>query len=133
MVLVEGLASINRSLKLSGPLVSKAMRLGLREAAVPVKRDADRLSLSGLSGMKRARVKPPPWSVQKIGQTQHGVYIKPSQRGLRGRSRSEGDGRRATKFVELMYGRSYDPALDRNRELVQALVEAQLSRVVREI
>ncbi len=131
MILIEGLASINRSLKMSGPLVANGLRLGMREAAEPVKRDADRLSRSGLSGMKRASKSPPPWSVQKIGQTQHEVYIKPTQRGLRGRSRSAGENRRASKFVELMYGRSYDPALDRNRGLVRAIVDAQLSRVVR--
>ena len=133
MIVVEGLASINRSLRISGPLVSKAMRLGMLEAAEPVKRDAERLSRSGLSGMKRARTSPPPWSVQKIGQTQHEVYIKPSQRGLRGRSRTAGEGRRASKFVELMYGRSYDPALDRNQVMVRAVVDAQLSRVMREV
>ncbi len=133
MVLVEGLAGINRSLKISGPLVSKALRLGMREAAEPVKRDAERLSRTGLSGMTRAKKSPPPWSVQKIGQTQHEVYIKPTQRGLRGRSRTAGEGRRASKFVELMYGRSYDPALERNQAMVRATVDAQLTRVMREV
>ncbi len=131
-VIVVNLAEINRNLRRSGKQVSAATHKGLLEAAEPVKRDADALSRSEISGMKRARKSPPPWSIQKEGSTVSEVYIVPKERGKRG-GRTDGDRRRATKFVELMYGRSYNPALERNRALVVQTVDNWLGRVTREL
>ncbi len=132
MVIVANLGAINRSLAKSGPLVYKAMRNGLLEAAGPVKRDADSLSRSQISGMKRAKAQPPPWSIQKEGAKVTEVYIVPTEKGKRG-GRTDGDRQRATKFVALMYGRSYNPALEHNRGLVAASVDSWLTRVIEEI
>ncbi len=130
MVLVEGLAGINRSLKLSGIEVSKAMRLGLREAAEPIRQDAGRLSQTKISGMKRAKDKPPPWSIQRVGQNIHEVYIAPKQRGVKSRTDRS---RRRPNLATLMLGKAYEPALARNETMLRAKVDAQLTRVVREI
>ena len=130
MIFVTNMDEINRNLKLSGPLVANAMRRGLRDAAEPVRQDAGRLSQTKLSGMKRAKVKPPPWSVQRTGQTVHEVYIAPTQRGRRF-FRTDGDRQRAGKFVEAMLGRAYEPALERNRTLVLKSVDAWVDRAIR--
>lgn len=130
-VVITNLGEINRAIRLLGPDVQKAARHGLLEAVEPVKRDADRFAMSGLSGMKRARKKPPPWSIQKKGATVHEVYVVPTQRGKRF-YRTDGDRARAEKFVHLMYGKSYDPALEKNRPLVVAYVDNWLGRMTRE-
>ena len=130
MVLVEGMASINRSLKLSGPIVGKAMRLGLREAAEPIRQDAGRLSQTEISGMKRAKAKPPPWSIQRVGQTVHEVYIAPRERGVKSRTDRS---RRRPKFAPLMLGKAYEPALERNQVMLRATVDGWLTRVIREV
>lgn len=130
MVLVEGLASINRSLARSGPLVYKAMRLGLREAAEPIRQDAGRLSQTEISGMRRARSTPPPWSVQRVGQTIHEVYIAPRQRGVKSRTDRS---RRRPNLATIMLGRAYEPALERNATLVRSTVDGWLTKVIREI
>ncbi len=128
---IVNLGEITRSIKLLGPAVYKAARAGLLEAAEPVKRDADQLALSEISGMKRARAKPPPWSIQKEGSTVHSVYIVPTQRGKRSQ-RTDGDRRRSDRFVSIMYGKSYNPALEKNRPVVAQTVDNWLGRVTRE-
>lgn len=126
-VIVTNLDLINRQLARSGPLIYRAAKQGLRESAEPVKRDADRLSLSEISGMKRAKRKPPPWSFQKIGQTVHEVYIVPKEKGTRGDPRNP---RSRPNFAVLMLGKAYDPALERNQTLVRQNVDNWLGRVV---
>lgn len=130
MILVENLDKINRSLARSGPLVAKAQRMGLREAAQPVRLDAERLARSEISGMRRSRKQPPPWSEQRIGQTVHEIYIAPRQRGVKSRTDRS---RRRPNFAVLMLGKSYEPALERNQVLVRNTVDAWLGRIVREI
>lgn len=129
-IVVINLAEINGALARSGPLIRKAARIGLTEAAEPVKRDADRLSLSEISGMKRARVKPPPWSFQKIGQTRHEVYIVPKQKGIRGR---RDDPRGRPNFAVIMLGKAYEPALERNQVQVRVKVDNWLGRAWSEV
>lgn len=130
LVVVEGLAQINRSLNASGRLYAKAMHAGLLEAAEPIRQDAERLSMSEISGMKRAKKKTPPWSIQRKGQTVHEVYVAPRERGVKSRTDSR---RRRPNFAALMMGRAYEPALERNRPRVVAIVDNWLGTVTREI
>lgn len=125
-VIVLNLDDVNRSLARAGPLIYKASRLGLREAAEPVKRDAGELSRSELSGMNRAKREPPPWSIQKIGQNIHGVYMVPKQKGTRGDPRNP---RSRPNFSTLMLGKVYDPAMERNKLKVRIAVDNWLGRV----
>jgi hypothetical protein len=83
-VYVANLDKINRSITLSGKMYAAAMHGALLQGAEPIRQDAGRLSQLELSGMKRAKVHPPPWSVQRKGQTVHEVYIAPTQRGRHG-------------------------------------------------
>ena len=129
-VVVANLDAINRSLARSGPRIAEASRLGLRQAAEPVRQDAGRLAQTEISGMKRSKRKPPPWSEQRIGQTVHEVYIAPKQRGVRSRTDAR---RRRPNFAVLMLGKSYEPALERNQVLVRNTVDAWVGRIVRGI
>ena len=129
-VIVVNLGEINQQLARSGPLVYKAAKAGLREAAEPVRQDAGRLSQLEISGMRRAKKHPPPWSIQKTGQTIHEVYIVPRQKGTRGDPRNP---RSRPNFAEIMLGKAYEPALARNQSRVQVIVDNWLDKVVKEI
>lgn len=127
-VIVSGFSQLERDLKATNPALLKAMRAGLLEAVQPIKRDADRLSRSEISGMKRAKKKPPPWSLQKVGQTTREVYMVPTEKGARARRDSK---LRRPNFAVLMLGRSYDPALEQNRVRVLNTVDHVIGTVTR--
>lgn len=128
-IVVSGFSQLERDLKATSPALLKAMRAGLLEAVQPIKRDADRLALTDISGMKRAKRKPPPWSIQKIGQTTREVYMVPTEKGARARRDSK---LRRPRFPQLMLGRSYDPALEQNRVQVLNTVDRTIGVVTRE-
>jgi hypothetical protein len=127
-VIVAGFAELERDLKATSPRLLKAMRTGVRLAVDPIKRDADRLALSQISGMKRAKAKPPPWSEQKIGENSKEVYMVPKEKGARAKRDSAS---RRPNFAILMLGRSYDPALEANRVQVANTVDHVIGTVTR--
>lgn len=130
-VFVVNLPEIQQSLSRINPAVGKAARLGLREASEPVRVDAGRLARANISGLRRTSgfAGPAPWSIQKTGQTLHEVYVVPKEKGIKGR-KTDGQERRAAKFVELMYSRSYEPALTRNEPRVRVTVDNWLGRAI---
>lgn len=122
-VVVTGLAQIQRDLAKSGPAVGAAMRAGLREAAEPVAKIAEGLSLSQIRRMRRS----PQWAVTRTGVTRSAVYIVPKERGVR--ARNPYDSRRRRNLVELMMGRSFEPALS----LGEPIVLDRVSRLIGEV
>ena len=120
-VIVTGLADLQRNIARSGPEVAKAMRLGLREAADPVSKTAQALSLKNIRHMPRS----PGWAENRIGVTRNAVYIVPKKRGIRGRG---DDPRHRPNLVELMMSRAYTPAL----EAGTVGVELTVTRVIQE-
>jgi hypothetical protein len=132
-VFVSNLGEINTLINRSGLKVGVAMRKGLLQAAEPIRVDAGRLARSRISGMRRTSGfgSPAPWSIQKVGHTIHEVYIVPKEKGVKGHKTS-GQEKRAAKFVEIMYGKSYDPALARNAERTRIYVDNWIGRVTRE-
>ncbi len=128
-VLVENLGEINRALRLSGPAVATAMKKGMLEGAEPIRRDAENLARDEISGMKRAKKKPPPWSLQRSGETIHEVYIAPRERGIKGRDQRS----RRPNFVGVMFGKSYNPAFEKGRPGLIVFVDSWLGRATREI
>lgn len=129
-VIVEGLPQIQRDIARSGPAIAKALRLGLREAAEPVKRDAERLSVSQIRRMGATPVQPPPWSLTRVGVTSREVYIVPKERGVKSRTDRR---RRRPNLVELMLGRSFEPALERNTAAVQLVVDRSIQTAIRSL
>lgn len=137
--IVAGFTELERDLKATSPRMLKAMRAGLTVAVQPIKRDADRLALTEISGMKRARktaghkagfVGPllPAWSVQKTGQNTKEVYMVPTEKGARAKQNSA---LRRPNFATLMLGKSYDPALEANRVQVANTVDHVIGSVTR--
>ena len=126
-VFVSNLSEINLALQRSGLEIGKAMRKGLLEAAEPIRQDAGRLSQTKISGMKRAKKHPPPWSIQRKGQTAHEVYVVPTQRGVR----NSNDPKSRPKFAEIMLVKAYEPALERNAERTRLYVDKWIGSVTR--
>ncbi len=129
-VLVANLPEIERSLVRSGPLVYKAMKAGMTEGAEPIRKEATDLAESEISGMRRAKRQPPPWSIQRTGQTVHEVYIAPKERGVKSRTDRS---RRRPNFVGVMFGKSYNPAFEHGKPGVIAFVDSWLDRAIKEI
>lgn len=100
------------------------MRAGLREAAEPVAKIAERLSLSEIRRMRRS----PQWAVTRTGVTRSAVYIVPKQRGVR--TRNPFDSRRRPNLVSLMMGRSFEPALNLGEPIVLERVNALIGEVI---
>ncbi len=128
-VYIENLAEIERDFKKAGPLIAKAQNQGLLEGAEPIKREAEQLARDEISGMKRSKTKPAPWSIQRVGQTIHEVYIAPHERGSKGRDPRS----RRPNFVGVMFGKSYNPALEHGRPMLTRSVENWLGKAVKEI
>ena len=128
-IIVTGLQELERDLKATGPALVKQMQTGLRVAVEPIKKDAEALARSQIRGMRRAKKKPPPWSVQKIGQTSREVYMVPKEKGARAVTTSR---LRRPGFASLLLGRSYDPALEANRVQVMNTVDHLIGVVTRE-
>jgi hypothetical protein len=138
-VILAGFTELERDLKATSPALLKAMRIGLTIAVQPIKREADRLALTRISGMARARkgaakkksfIGPvlPAWSVQKTGQNTKEVYMVPTEKGARARNDSA---LRRPNFATLMLGKSYDPALEGNRVQVLNTVDHVIGTVTR--
>ena len=127
-IIVSGFSQLERDLKATGPEMLKAMRTGLTLAVEPIKKEADSLARTEISGMKRAKIKPPPWSINKIGQSTREVYMVPTEKGARARTDAA---RRRPNFASLMLGRSYDPALEANRAQVANTVDHLIGSVTR--
>jgi hypothetical protein len=128
-IVVLNLGEINRDLKALGPAIYKAAKIGMELGAEPIRLDAERLAQSEISGMKRAKKKPPPWSIQRKGSTVHEVYIAPRERGLKSRTDQS---RRRPNFVHVMFGKSYNPAFEKGRTTVFRYVDNWLGSVTRE-
>ncbi len=125
-VLVVNLDLINKNLKALGPAVYAAAKAGMLEGAEPIRSDAERLAESEISGMRRAKKKPPPWSLQRDGETIHEVYIAPRERGVKSKTDRS---RRRPNFVTVMFDKSYDPAFEKGRPAVVQFVDNWLGRV----
>jgi len=124
-VIVTGLAQIQRDLAKSVPGVSEALRVGLREAAEPIAKTAETLSLDRIPRMGRS----PDWAETRIGVTQHAVYIVPRQRGVR--TRNPFDPRRRPNLAVLMLGRSFEPAAALGAQLAVEKVTAAIEEAIR--
>lgn len=124
-IIIHGLDQLQRDFARMGPATSKAMRFGLREAAEPVARTAEQFSLSQIRRMPRS----PQWAQTRIGSTLHEVYIVPKQRGVK--SGRGDDPRRRPNLVELMMGRSFEPALEVCAPIVEATVARFIGEVIR--
>jgi hypothetical protein len=75
-------------------------------------------------------IQPPPWSLTRVGVTSREVYIVPKERGVKSRTDRR---RRRPNLVELMLGRSFEPALERNEATVQLIVDQTIQTALKEL
>lgn len=130
-VIVANLPEIQRALAKTGPAVEEAMKEGLRDAAEPVAKLAENLSLAKIKRMRRS----PQWAVTRIGVTRSAVYIAPKERGVKSRNpfdpRRRGLNIKKGGLVTQMMGKSFDPALTTMEPVVLARVNHLLREVIR--
>lgn len=116
---VHGLPQLQILFKAMGPEASRDLRAVEREIAEPIRADAEALAVSSIT---RIGV---PWSRMRIGVTRRAVYVAPRQRGARGR----GNPRSRPKFADLIEQRAMTPALERNKPMIEARVEAAFEQL----
>lgn len=111
---IEGLRDLQRAFALADKMLSRELTGRLREAAEPVRVDAE--SLARVS-IKRSKID---WATMRVGVTLKSVYVAPSRR------RTVGTPRR--KFAPLLLA-PMEAALEANQAEVVKEVENLLGEV----
>lgn len=119
-VRVEGLAELQRAFARADKALSRELRDRLRQAAEPVRADAEERAGSQIARLGI------PWSQMRVGVTRRSVYVAPRQRGAR-----RGPARRPN-LAGLLLGRTMMPALEANQPEVLERVDDLLAEVGRE-
>lgn len=123
-VRIEGLQELQRAFRLARTGISRDLRAGLESAAEPVRQDAERLTFSEISGMRRGVI---PWHSMRVGVTQKMVYVAPMQRG----DTSLRSTRKRRNLPPLIIRKAYEPALAANRDDVVREAEDVLRDIAR--
>jgi len=116
---VQGLRELQKAFKAADNAEAVELRKALREAAEPVRADAERLASQNIP---RIGV---PWSRMRVGVTLTSVYVAPRARS--GRIA----GRKRPNLAGLLLGRAMEPALEQNHEQVVHRVDEALLTVGR--
>jgi hypothetical protein len=119
-VRVEGLRELQRAFQLAGKEEIKELRAALRQAAEPVRFDAEAYAASRIRNIGFA------WSRMRVGVTRSLVYAAPRQRGARGNLRHK-----RPNLAGLLMERALLPALETNREQIVENVDDMLEDVAR--
>lgn len=120
-VSVTGLRDLQRAFKVADIEQERLLRKTLREVAEPVRADAERFSVAGITRIGL------PWSRMRVGVTATSVYVAPRERGRL----SRGNPRlKRPKLAPLLLEQEVR-ALDLNRPLIVAGVERMLAEVGR--
>lgn len=117
-VRVEGFRDLQRAFRVADEKLARELRDELREAAEPVRADAERLAVVGIPTIGLA------WSRMRVGVTQTSVYVAPKQKGAR-----LNRARRRPNLADLLLGRAMVPALKQNEARVEEAVDDLLGRV----
>lgn len=118
---VEGLRELDRAFREADKDIARDFRRTLRQAAEPVRVDAEALSVAGIRRIT------PEWARMRVGSTSAGVYLAPKSRSVRGRSP-----KRRPNLADLLMGRAMEPALERNSAEVERRVDRMLAGVERD-
>jgi hypothetical protein len=99
----QGLRELARAFALADKSLQREFSKGLREAADPIRVEAQALASSQISNIGL------PWSRMRIGVTRSSVYVAPVERGTRTR-------RKRPNLANRLLGEALLPALDHNIE-----------------
>lgn len=113
-VKVRGLRDLQRAFRVADKVLQVELRDALRDAAEPVRRDAESLARSSIRNIGEA------WPQMRVGVTTRVVYVAPKQRSR---------GRKRPNLAGLLAGRAMEPALERNRHDVEQRVGRALDVV----
>lgn len=116
---VEGLSQLTRAFKVIDKEIADDLKNGLRQAAEPVRVDAERLTALTI---KRGVV---PWYRMRVGVTAASTYVVPARRGRKGRSRSY----RRRNFRTLVLPRMIQ-ALRQNETVVRRRAERVIDQSI---
>lgn len=119
-LVLQGFTELQRSFAVAGGTVARDFRRELREAAEPVRADAEQLAVAGIPRIGL------PWARMRVGVTSRSVYVAPRQRGVTSRARVRA---RRPNLASLLLGRAMEPALDRNIGEVEEKMESLLGRM----
>jgi hypothetical protein len=119
---VKGLRDLQRAFALADKTLAKELRGKIRDAAEPVRADAEGAAVSRIRNIGI------PWSRMRVGSTATGAYVAPKKRAARGR----GNVRRRPNLADLMMGRAMLPALQRNQADVVRNVNGLLGEIERD-
>lgn len=122
IIRVEGFAEYQRAISRSEKVIRDGFRKELREAAEPVRRDAQALAIIEIPRMHKS----PQWARMRTGITRNLVYVVPREKGTKRRPN-----KRPNLAVKLL-NEAMSTALDRNIAGVEAHVDRLLTKSVRE-
>lgn len=123
LVRVENFRELNRAFqKASDDSFKREFRAALKDAAEPIRSDAEVLNASRIRNITRK------WARARVGVTQRAVYVAPVARGVR---RGD-DPKSRPNLKRLILEKSYDPALAKNEKQVTDTVTRMLDKNARE-
>jgi hypothetical protein len=121
-VSITGLRELERAFRRTDRARAGDLKDALEEAAAPVRRDAQALAVSEISHVRPGD----PWAGMRIGTGRSIVYVAPIERG----AKSRGDERkRRPKFGTKLMDEAMEPALARNRTVVEARLDKMLDEL----
>lgn len=127
---VRGIKELNRAFALADRELAKQLRTQLREAAKPVAADAQQLAVQEIRNVDRGKriAGKPDWSRMRVGYGYGVVYVAPTNRGRRTRTRPA---LARPNFGTLLMDRAMEPALEQNVDQITNNVNELLDRVER--
>lgn len=121
-VRVHGLRELSRAFQRADATLKRELRDGLRDAAEPVRRDAELLARLEIRNIGV------PWSRMRPRVTQRAVWVAPVERGVKSRG---AQARRRPNLAGLLMDDAMLPALEQNRREVVDRVDEVLGKVGR--
>lgn len=118
-LVVENLSGMLRAWDVADRETSRELKQALREAAEPVRRDAQTLAIHTIDNMTVE------WSRMRVGVTRRMVYVAPKKRGTNQRHRKR------RNLADLLAARAMQPALDHNVTRVRRGVDDAIATVGR--
>lgn len=118
-LVLQGYTDLQRAWAVADKETQRELRAALRDAAEPVRSDAQALTLHRIENMTI------PFSRWKVGVTRRSVYVAPRWRETRVKSRKR------SNLADLMAERAAQPALNRNIRRVETEVDQALATVGR--
>lgn len=119
---VDGLRELQRAFAAADKQLIRDLKDALKDAAEPVRSDAEHLAVSEIRRMRRSLE----WSEMRIGVHPTNVYVAPVKRGVKSRGNAR---HRRGNLAFLLLERSMVPALDRNEGQTVRRMDALLADI----